>query len=133
MTPETSTADARMNDDHEKVSEIGAMELHGRVQTSMHDRPALRTKAAAHGSCKDSGDSSRNSNSARIPRRQNAVNNRRVLVVGAGFSGAVVAERLASYGIPVLVIDKRPHVGGNAYDTVDRHGVRIHPYGPHIF
>ena len=58
---------------------------------------------------------------------------RRVLVVGAGFSGAVVAERLASHGIPVLIVDKRPHVGGNAYDTIDRHGVRIHPYGPHIF
>jgi len=55
------------------------------------------------------------------------------LVVGAGFSGAVVAERLASSGIPVLVIDKRPHVGGNAYDTRDAHGVLIHPYGPHIF
>jgi len=61
------------------------------------------------------------------------MNSRRVLVVGAGFSGAVVAERLASHGIPVLVLDKRPHVGGNAYDTIDRHGVRIHPYGPHIF
>jgi UDP-galactopyranose mutase len=58
---------------------------------------------------------------------------RPVLVVGAGFSGAVVAERLASSGVPVVVIDKRPHVGGNAYDTVDAHGIRIHPYGPHIF
>jgi len=56
-----------------------------------------------------------------------------VLVVGAGFSGCVVAERLASQGFDVLIIDKRSHVGGNAYDTVDRHGVRIHPYGPHIF
>ena len=58
---------------------------------------------------------------------------RPVLVVGAGFSGAVVAERLASRGIPVVVVDKRPHVGGNAYDTIDGHGVRVHPYGPHIF
>ncbi len=56
-----------------------------------------------------------------------------VLVVGAGFSGAVVAERLAASGLRVLVIDKRPHVGGNAYDTRDAHGVLIHPYGPHIF
>jgi UDP-galactopyranose mutase len=56
-----------------------------------------------------------------------------VLVVGAGFSGAVVAERLAAHGIPVVVVDKRLHVGGNAHDTIDRHGVRIHPYGPHIF
>ena len=58
---------------------------------------------------------------------------RPVLVVGAGFSGAVVAERLASHGLSVLVIDKRPHIGGNAYDTRDAHGILIHPYGPHIF
>ena len=56
-----------------------------------------------------------------------------VLVVGAGFSGAVVAERMAAHGLSVLVIDKRAHIGGNAYDTLDSHGVRIHPYGPHIF
>jgi len=56
-----------------------------------------------------------------------------VLVVGAGFSGAVVAERLANHGFDVLVIDKRPHIAGNAYDTHDPHGVLIHPYGPHIF
>src|SRR3954463_14248153 len=55
------------------------------------------------------------------------------LIVGAGFSGCVVAERLARHGFDVLIIDKRAHVGGNAYDTIDRHGVRIHPYGPHIF
>jgi len=58
---------------------------------------------------------------------------RPVLVVGAGFSGAVVAQRLAAQGISVVVLDKRPHIGGNAYDTVDKHGVLIHPYGPHIF
>jgi UDP-galactopyranose mutase len=56
-----------------------------------------------------------------------------VLVVGAGFSGSVVAERLAERGLEVLLIDKRPHIGGNAYDTPDRHGVLMHPYGPHIF
>ncbi|HWI13534.1 MAG TPA: FAD-dependent oxidoreductase, partial [Burkholderiales bacterium] len=56
-----------------------------------------------------------------------------VLVVGAGFSGSVVAERLASHGLKVLVIDKRAHIGGNAYDRLDAHGVLIHPYGPHIF
>jgi len=61
------------------------------------------------------------------------MDSRPVLVVGAGFSGAVVAERLAARGIPVLVVDKRPHIGGNAYDKTDKHGVRIHPYGPHIF
>src|SRR4051812_32792617 len=56
-----------------------------------------------------------------------------ILVVGAGFSGAVVAQRLAERGFDVLVIDKRPHIGGNAYDKLDPYGVRIHPYGPHIF
>jgi len=56
-----------------------------------------------------------------------------ILVVGAGLSGAVVAERLASHGFEVVVIDKRPHIGGNAYDMQDEHGVLIHPYGPHIF
>jgi UDP-galactopyranose mutase len=56
-----------------------------------------------------------------------------VLIVGAGFSGAVVAERLASHGLDVLVIDKRAHIGGNAYDRLDRHGVLVHVYGPHIF
>lgn len=55
------------------------------------------------------------------------------LIVGAGFSGAVCAERLARAGKTVLVIDKRDHVGGNAYDKVDNYGVLIHPYGPHIF
>jgi UDP-galactopyranose mutase len=56
-----------------------------------------------------------------------------VVVVGAGFSGAVVAERLASHGFEVLVVDKRAHIGGNAYDSPDAHGVLVHPYGPHIF
>ncbi|HEX2200365.1 MAG TPA: UDP-galactopyranose mutase [Burkholderiales bacterium] len=56
-----------------------------------------------------------------------------VLVVGAGFSGAVVAQRLAERGFDVVVQDKRPHIGGNAFDRRDRHGVLVHPYGPHIF
>ncbi|GAB6196107.1 UDP-galactopyranose mutase [Lysobacter xanthus] len=56
-----------------------------------------------------------------------------VLIVGAGFSGAVVARELAERGYEVLVIDKREHIGGNAYDRVDEHGILIHPYGPHIF
>jgi UDP-galactopyranose mutase len=56
-----------------------------------------------------------------------------VLIVGAGFAGAVCAERLASAGKRVLIIDRRRHVGGNAFDELDRHGVLTHPYGPHIF
>ncbi len=56
-----------------------------------------------------------------------------VLVVGAGFAGAVVAERLAHAGRQVLVIDRREHIAGNAYDEFDAHGVLIHRYGPHLF
>ena len=56
------------------------------------------------------------------------------LVIGAGFAGCVLAERLAAgLGKSVLLVDKRPHIGGNAYDEHDAHGVLIHKYGPHIF
>lgn len=55
------------------------------------------------------------------------------LVVGAGFAGSVCAERMAAAGYKVLVIDRRSHVGGNAHDRRDEHGLLIHPYGPHIF
>jgi UDP-galactopyranose mutase len=55
------------------------------------------------------------------------------LVVGAGFAGAVCAERLASAGHRVLVVDRRAHIGGNAYDELDDAGVLVHRYGPHIF
>ena len=56
------------------------------------------------------------------------------LIVGAGFAGSVLAERLArELGQRVLIVDKRPHIGGNAYDRYDDAGVLIHPYGPHIF
>jgi UDP-galactopyranose mutase len=56
------------------------------------------------------------------------------LVVGAGFAGAVLAERLAAgLGKTVLIIDRRDHIGGNAYDELDAAGIRIHRYGPHIF
>jgi UDP-galactopyranose mutase len=57
-----------------------------------------------------------------------------VLVVGAGYAGSVLAERLASQrGLSSLVIDRRDHIAGNAYDYVDEHGVLVHKYGPHIF
>jgi UDP-galactopyranose mutase len=56
------------------------------------------------------------------------------LIVGAGFSGSVIAERLASQsGKRVLVVDKRNHIGGNTYDHYDDHGILVHKYGPHIF
>ena len=56
-----------------------------------------------------------------------------VLVVGAGFAGCVMAERCASSGRSVLVVERRGHIGGNAYDERDSYGVLIHRYGPHIF
>lgn len=56
------------------------------------------------------------------------------LIVGAGFGGVVLAERLASQrGATCLVIDKRDHIAGNAFDKTDAAGVLIHPYGPHYF
>lgn len=56
------------------------------------------------------------------------------LVVGAGLAGSTVAERLASQlGATVLVIDKRPHVAGNAHDPLNPDGLRYHAYGPHVF
>jgi UDP-galactopyranose mutase len=56
------------------------------------------------------------------------------LIVGAGYAGSVLAERLArGSGKQVLLIDRRPHIGGNAYDHYDNAGILIHKYGPHIF
>jgi UDP-galactopyranose mutase len=57
-----------------------------------------------------------------------------VVIVGAGFAGAILAERMASEADRrVLLIDRRDHVAGNAYDYLDEHGVLVHKYGPHIF
>jgi UDP-galactopyranose mutase len=56
------------------------------------------------------------------------------LIVGAGFAGCVLAERLAAdAGKRVLVVDRRPHIGGNAYDHYNEAGILVHRYGPHIF
>jgi len=56
------------------------------------------------------------------------------LIVGAGFAGSVLAERLANgTNKKVLIIDKRNHIGGNAYDYFDDAGILVHQYGPHIF
>jgi UDP-galactopyranose mutase len=56
------------------------------------------------------------------------------LIVGAGFAGSTLAERIASQrGERVLLIDRRPHIGGNAYDRFNEDGLLIHQYGPHIF
>ena len=56
-----------------------------------------------------------------------------VLAAGAGFAGAVSARALAEKGRRVLVLERRDHIGGNAYDCPDEHGVLVHKYGPHIF
>jgi UDP-galactopyranose mutase len=57
-----------------------------------------------------------------------------VLVVGAGFAGSVCARRIAEeHDLRVLVIDRRPHIAGNAHEVRDEHGVLCHQYGPHIF
>ena len=56
------------------------------------------------------------------------------LIVGAGFAGSVLAERLSSkLGRSCLIVERRNHIGGNAYDFTDRAGVLLHPYGPHYF
>ncbi len=56
------------------------------------------------------------------------------LIVGAGFAGSVLAERLASVaGKKILLVDKRNHIGGNTYDYYNTEGILIHKYGPHIF
>ncbi len=56
------------------------------------------------------------------------------VIVGAGFTGAVLAERIASQlDQPVLLIDRRDHIAGNAYDYPGAHGLLVHKYGPHIF
>ena len=57
-----------------------------------------------------------------------------LVVVGAGLSGSVVAERASKLlGLKSLVIDKRDHIGGNCYDYIDEHGIRTSKYGVHIF
>jgi len=56
-----------------------------------------------------------------------------ILVVGAGFSGAVIARELAEAGFIVEVVDKKAHVGGHAYDYLNSLGIRVHKYGPHLF
>lgn len=56
------------------------------------------------------------------------------LIVGAGFAGSVLAERIASQlNKKVIIVEKRNHIGGNAYDEFDEHGILVHRYGPHLF
>jgi len=55
------------------------------------------------------------------------------LIVGAGFAGMTVAERLSSIGKRCVIVEKRDHIGGNAYDYYNEAGVLVHKYGPHFF
>ena len=55
------------------------------------------------------------------------------LIIGAGFSGLVAAHRLAAAGWKCVIVDRRDHLGGNAYDRVDAAGILVHQYGPHYF
>ncbi len=57
----------------------------------------------------------------------------KIIIVGAGLSGATVARLFAQAGYDVIIMDKRPCIGGNAYDVKDKNGIIIQPYGPHIF
>jgi UDP-galactopyranose mutase len=57
----------------------------------------------------------------------------KALIAGAGFAGSITARCLAEAGVEVAVVDRRDHIGGNAYDRIDESGVLIHEYGPHIF
>jgi UDP-galactopyranose mutase len=69
-----------------------------------------------------------------LKRRSSAYGGFDTLIVGAGFAGSVLAERLASQlDQRVLVVEKRSHIGGNAHDRYDDAGVLMHPYGPHSF
>ena len=56
-----------------------------------------------------------------------------ILIVGAGFAGAVHARELAEHGYQITLIDKRDHIAGNCFDYLDSTGIRIHKYGPHLF
>ena len=55
------------------------------------------------------------------------------IIIGSGAAGSTVARKLADAGENVLVLEKRPHIGGNCYDRPDAYGILIHEYGPHIF
>ena len=57
----------------------------------------------------------------------------RFLIIGAGFSGIVAAHRLSNAGHTCTIVDRRPHLAGNAHDSHDKAGVLIHNYGPHYF
>ncbi len=58
---------------------------------------------------------------------------KRILIVGAGISGATIARELADNGYEIHLIEKKKHIAGHCYDFIDKNGIRIHKYGPHLF
>jgi len=61
------------------------------------------------------------------------MNRKNILIVGCGFAGSIIARELAEADYSIVILDKRTHIAGNAYDHVDKNGLLIHDYGPHIF
>jgi UDP-galactopyranose mutase len=61
------------------------------------------------------------------------IQEKRILVVGAGISGATIARMLAESGFEITIVEKKNHIAGNCYDYIDNNGIRIHKYGPHLF
>lgn len=61
------------------------------------------------------------------------IEGKKILIVGAGISGATIARLLAEKGFQITVFEKKDHIGGNCFDYVDINGIRIHKYGPHLF
>ena len=59
--------------------------------------------------------------------------NKKILIVGCGLSGCVIARQLAEQGYEITVIDKRNHIGGNIFDFSNKKNIRVHKYGPHLF
>ena len=60
------------------------------------------------------------------------ISKNKILIVGGGFAGSTIARILAEKNFDIYLIDKREHVGGNAYDFLNKNGERIHKYGPHL-
>lgn len=127
-----TVADAQWTERVERKLAQGSWDRTWAAMHSEMDKVRLRINTTQHTSSQMQVATSE----PRIGSRPSAVSGGRFdyVVVGAGFAGAVVAERLASQlGKRVLVLDKRPHIGGNTYDFYNEHGILIHQYGPHIF
>ncbi len=114
------------------IASIPDKDLYTTTESSLNTIPHSVTKGVF-----DSEENGYNSKGAIAPKAPSIINKDFVfdyLIVGAGFSGSVIAERLANEsGLKVLVVDKRSHIGGNAYDHYDDRGILVHKYGPHIF